>query len=48
MQRKVRERYQNLFREKKKKRNNIVVNVIKISQKIKSKKLAEYRENIIE
>ena len=41
------ERYQNLSKEEKKKVNNIVLNIIKISQKIK-KSLMSIEENIIE
>ena len=48
LQKKARERYQNLSKEKKEKSNNIVVNVTKISQKIKNKSLLSIEKNIIE
>ena len=38
LQKEARERYQNLPNEKKKKRDNLFVNVTKISQKMKKKK----------
>ena len=37
LQKKARERYQNLSREEKEKSNNMVVNATKISQKMKNK-----------
>ena len=37
LQKKARERYQNLFKEEKQKSNNMVVDVTKISQKMKNK-----------
>ena len=46
---KVRERYQNLSKEEKnKKSNNMVVNVTKISQKMKNKSLLSIEKTIIE
>ena len=48
LQKKVRERYQNLSKEKKKKSDNKVVKVSKISQKMKSKSLLSIEKNIVE
>ena len=48
LQKKVHERYQNLFKEEKEKSNNMVVNVTKISQKMKHKSLLSIEKNIIE
>ena len=49
LQQKARERYQNLSKKKKKKKSNkMVVNVTKISQKIKNKSLLSIAKNIIE
>ena len=42
LQKKARERYQNLSREEKEKSHNMVVNVTKVAQKMKQK-LPEYR-----
>ena len=42
------ERYQNLSKEEKEKDNNMVVNVTKISQKMKNKSLLSLEKNIIE
>ena len=39
LQKKARERYQNLSKEEKEKNDNMVVNVIKISQKMEKKSL---------
>ena len=41
-------RYQNLSKEEKEKNGNMVVNVTKISQKIKNKSLLSVEKNIIE
>ena len=46
--RKVCERYQNLSKEKKRKCDNVVVNVTKIFQKMKSKSLLSIVKNIIQ
>ena len=48
LQKKARERYQNLSKEEKQKSNNMVVDVTKISQKMKNKSLLCIEENIIE
>ena len=45
---KARERYQNLSKEEKEKNDNMVVNVIKISQKMKKKSLLGIQKKIIE
>ena len=45
---KARKRYQNLSKEEKEKNNNVVVNVTKISQKVKNKSLLSIERNIIE
>ena len=42
------ERYQNLSTEEKEQKNNMVVNVIKISQRIKNKILLSIEKHIIE
>ena len=39
LQKKARERYKNLFKEEQEKSSNMVVNVTKISQKMKNKSL---------
>ena len=46
LQKKARKRYQN--KEEKEKNNNVVVNVTKISQKMKNKSLLSIERNIIE
>ena len=46
--RKAYERYQNLSKEKKRKCDNVVVNVTKIFQKMKSKSLLSIVKNIIQ
>ena len=48
LQKKARERYQNLSKEEKEKNDNMVVNVIKISQKMKKKSLLGIQKKIIE
>ena len=45
---KVFERHQNLSKEEKEKSNNMVVNVTKISQRVKNKSLLSIEKNIIE
>ena len=45
LQKKSREKYQSLSKEEKKKADNMVVNVTKISHKLKKKKLVKYRKN---
>ena len=47
LQKKARERYQNLSKEEKEKNDNMVVNVTKISQKRKNKSLLGIEKNII-
>ena len=47
LQKKARERYQNLAKEEKEKKNNLVVKVTKISQKRKNKSLLSIEKNII-
>ena len=48
LQEKAHERYQNLSKEEKKKNDNMVVNVIKVSQEMKNKSLLSIEKNIIE
>ena len=48
LQKKSCERYQNLSKEEKAKSNNMVVNVTKISKKMKNKSLLRLEKNIIE
>ena len=48
LQKKSCERYQNLSKEEKAESNNMVVNVTKISQKMKNKSLLRLEKNIIE
>ena len=48
LQKKARERYKNLLKEEKEKKDNVVVNVTKISQKMKNKSLLSIEKNIIE
>ena len=48
LQKKARERYQNLSKEEKEKNDNMVVNVIKISQKMEKKSLLGIQKKIIE
>ena len=48
LQKKTCERYQNLSQEKKKRSNNMVVNVTKIFQNMTSKSLLSIEKNIIE
>ena len=48
LQEKAHERYQNLSKEEKKKNDNMVVNVIKVSQEMKNKSLLNIEKNIIE
>ena len=45
---KARKRYQNLSKEKKKEKPNMVMNVTKISQKMKKKSFLSIEKNIIE
>ena len=44
LQKKARERYQNLSKEEKEKSHNMVMNITKISQKMKKQKFFEYRK----
>ena len=48
LQKKYCERYQNLSKEEKQKNGNIVVNVIKVSQKMESTSLLSIEKNVIE
>ena len=48
LQEKVCEKYQNLSEEQKKESNNMVMNVTKIYQKMKSKSFLNIEKNIIE
>ena len=48
LQKKVCKRYQNLSKEEKEKNYNMVVNVTKIFQKMKNKRLLSIEKNIIE
>ena len=48
LEKKARERYQNLSKEEKEKSGNMVVNITKISQKMKNKSLFSIEKNIIE
>ena len=48
LQKKARKRYQNLSKEERKKRGNMVVNITKISQKMESKNLLSTQKNITE
>ena len=48
LQKEAHERYQNLSKEEYEKSNNIVLNVTKISQKMKNKSLLSIEKNIIE
>ena len=48
LQKKYCERYQNLSKEEKQKNGNMVVNVIKVSQKMESTSLLSIEKNVIE
>ena len=48
VQKKASERYQNRFKDEKEESNNLVVNVRKISEKMKNKSLSSVEKNIIE
>ena len=48
LQKKACEKYQNLSKEEKEKKDNIVVNVTKISQKMKKTNWSSIEKNIIE
>ena len=48
LQKKSCERYQNLSKEEKQKNGNMVVNVIKVSQKMESTSLLSIEKNVIE